>query len=77
MSTTVSTDKVRLDADEIALVVEGLDAGYVMYSRLAEDAHRFGFAEQARDFSRRAAQFRALSEAAGSVSVDRITVRFS
>ena len=73
----IAADKVRLDEDEIALVVEGLDAGAQKYARLAEDATALGFTLQAADLAAKGRQFRSLASTARSARVTRMTVRHS
>ena len=73
----VGEKKVRLDADEVALIVEGLEAGAREYMRMSLDARRLGFAPQSSDLMAKASAFGALASQARSAGIDRITVRHS
>lgn len=73
----IDSNKARLDDDETALVIEGLEAGAQKYARLAEDATALGFTLQAADLAAKGRQFRSLASTARSVRVNRITVRHS
>ena len=73
----VGEKKVRLDADEAALIVEGLEAGAREYMRMSLDARRLGFAPQGFDLASKAERFASLAGQARSAGIDRITVRHS
>jgi hypothetical protein len=68
--------KYRTSPAETALIVEGLDALARENARLAEDARRLGYPEQAAGFRRKAVEAGALASLAKSVRIERLTVRY-
>ncbi len=80
IDTTTTPGKVRIEGAEAALIVEGLGALAREYTRLADDAQRLGYSDEAAGFARiarKASEARSLYEAGSSVSISRITVRHS
>ena len=77
IDTTTTPGKVRIEGSEAALIVEGLGALAREYSRMADDAQRLGYSNEAAGFARKASEARTLFEAGSSVSISRITVRHS
>lgn len=77
IDTTTTPGKVRIEGAEAALIVEGLGALAREYSRMADDAQRLGYSNEAAGFARKASEARNLYEAGSSVSISRITVRHS
>lgn len=68
--------KYALTDAEIALVVEGLEAGAREERHNAEVARRKGYHPQAREFANKAVAFSVLAEKARSVNISRLTARY-
>ena len=73
----IDSNKVRLDAIEVDLIVEGLAAGARENFRMAQDAIRLGFRPQAAAFERQGQRFAEMAGAARSKNIERITIRHS
>lgn len=72
----MSTSKYRTTPAETALIVEGLNALARENTRLAEDARRLGYPEQAAGFRSKAVEAGSLAALAASVRIERLTVRY-
>ena len=77
MTSPIKPGKTALDANEAALLVEGLDALARENDRMAADATRLGYSPQAAQMTRKAQEARSLANLAKSAGITKITVRHS
>jgi len=75
MTSPIKPGKTALDANEAALLVEGLDALARENDRMAADATRLGYGPQGQQMTRKAQEARSLANLAKSAGITKITVQ--
>ena len=75
MTNPIKPGKTALDANEVSMLLEGLDALARENDRMAADAIRLGYEPQAAQMTRKAQEARSLANLAKSAGISKITVR--
>ena len=75
MTNPIKPGKTALDANEVNLLVEGLDALARENDRMAADATRLGYEPQAQQMIRKAQEARSFASLARTAGITKITVK--